>query len=249
MKLDLLGVQTDAQTFDESIQQLMAWVGHAEGHYVCTCPVYTLMQCRENPAVMQAVNAASMATADGMPIVWMQRRLGHPGAERVYGPDLMLALCDAGQARGLSHYFYGSTPPILDQLTDRLRARFPQMDIAGTHAPPFGPPPDAPDPAVVDRLNASGADVIWVGLGSPKQGLWMATYRPHLKASLLIGVGAAFEILSESRAQAPRWMQRSGLEWTFRLALEPRRLWRRYLVYNPRFVWAVMRTHWRDLLI
>jgi N-acetylglucosaminyldiphosphoundecaprenol N-acetyl-beta-D-mannosaminyltransferase len=247
VKIDVLGVQTQAQTFDDAIRQLLDWANQSEGHYVCTCPVYTIMQCRENPAVMAAVNAASMASADGMPIVWMQRRLGFERAERVYGPDVMLTLCEVSQQHDISHYFWGSTPEVLSQLEVRLRARFPNISIAGSFAPPMAPAPDSADPSVVARLNESGAKVVWVGLGSPKQDLWMATYRPHLSAPLLIGVGAAFELLAGMRPQAPRWIQRSGLEWLFRLGQEPGRLWRRYLIYNPRFVLAVLRAHRFDL--
>jgi len=246
VKIDILGVRTQAQTFTAAIHQLLEWAKSSESHYVSTCPVYTIMQCTEHPSVMDAVNGASMATADGMPVVWMQRRLGMPAAERVYGPDVMLALCEAGLADGVSHYFLGSTPTVLARLEEHLTARFPSLRIAGSFAPHFAPPPTSHDPATASQLNESGADVIWVGLGSPKQDLWMATYRPHLKAPLLIGVGAAFELISESRRQAPRWIQRNGFEWLFRLGLEPRRLWRRYLIYNPRFMMAILRARRRS---
>lgn len=240
-KAAILGVQTDAQGFDEAITTLAAWASGTTGRYVSTCPVYTLMMCREQPDVMQAVNGADMVTADGMPIVWVQQRRGHRQAERVYGPDIMDALCRRTAGTAIKHYFWGGLPGVAEQLVERLQAKNPSLHVAGTFSPPVQTVGSTPDPAVVDQLNRSGADVIWVGLGSPKQDLWMQRYRPVLHAPLLIGVGAAFDMLAGIKAQAPRWMQRSGIEWLFRLAQEPRRLGRRYLVYNPLFVWHVLR--------
>lgn len=240
-KAAILGVQTDAQGFDEAIRTLQAWAGDSTPRYVSTCPVYTLMMCREKPAVMQAVNGADMVTADGMPIVWVQRRRGHQHAERVYGPDVMEALCASTANTPIQHYFWGGLPGVADTLVERLHTKHPTLKVAGTFSPPVSAVGDKPDTAVVEKLNASGADVIWVGLGSPKQDQWMQLYRPALRAPLLIGVGAAFDMLAGVKSQAPRWMQRSGLEWVFRLAQEPRRLGRRYLVYNPLFVWHVLR--------
>jgi N-acetylglucosaminyldiphosphoundecaprenol N-acetyl-beta-D-mannosaminyltransferase len=240
-KASILGVQTDAQGFEQAIQQLQTWASDSTPRYVCTCPVYTLMMCRENPLVMQAVNGADMVTADGMPVVWVQRRRGNPQAERVYGPDVMEALFARTAGTGIKHYFWGGLPGVADTLVQRMQTRHPALKVAGVYSPPVSPVDDKPDPAVVERLNDSSADVIWVGLGSPKQDLWMMRYRPALRAPLLIGVGAAFDMLAGVKSQAPRWMQRSGLEWVFRLAQEPRRLGRRYLVYNPLFVWHVLR--------
>jgi N-acetylglucosaminyldiphosphoundecaprenol N-acetyl-beta-D-mannosaminyltransferase len=240
-KASILGVQTDAQRFDQAITQLKTWTDDSQGRYVCTCPVYTLMMCRENPAVMQAVNGADMVTADGMPVVWVQRRRGQTQAERVYGPDVMEALLAQTADTSISHYFWGGLPGVADILVQQMQAKHPALKVAGVYSPPVRPVEDKPDPAVVERLNDSGANVIWVGLGSPKQDLWMMRYRPALRAPLLIGVGAAFDMLACVKSQAPRWMQRSGLEWVFRLAQEPRRLGRRYLVYNPLFVWHVLR--------
>lgn len=240
-KLPILGVHTDAQPFEEAVATLTRWASQPAQRYVCTCPVYTLMMCRENPAVMQAVNGAAMVTADGMPVVWVQRRRGVSQAERVYGPDLMLALCQRTAGTGLQHFFWGGLPNVADTLVGRLKTQFRGLKVAGTFSPPLEAIRTKPDPAVVEQLNQSGADIIWVGLGSPKQDLWMELYRPALRAPLLIGVGAAFDMLAGVKSQAPHWMQQSGLEWLFRLAQEPRRLARRYLVYNPLFVWHVLR--------
>ena len=245
-RVDVFGVHTDALKFDQALSTLSAWALDADSRrYVCTCPVYTLMMCRERADVMAAVNRADMVTADGMPIVWMQRRLGQADAERVYGPDVMHRLCAAGDP-AIRHYFWGGLPGVTEQLTTALRAHNPTLQIAGWYSPPVAPVESVPDPEVVARLNDSGASIIWVGLGSPKQDLWMATYRPVLTAPLLIGVGAAFDMLAGVKAQAPRWMQRAGLEWLFRLLQEPGRLGKRYLIYNPRFIALVLRHLWAE---
>lgn len=238
-RVDLFGVGVDAQPFDEAVSTLIGWVRARRRAYVCTCPVYTLMMCRERPEVGGAVARADMVTADGMPIVWAQRRLGF-AAERVYGPDVMLAVCEQTAGTDIRHYFWGGLPGVPEKLAEVLTARYPGLQIAGVYSPPIAPVPDSPDTDTVARLNAAGADIVWVGLGSPKQDVWMARYRPALDAPLLIGVGAAFDLLSGVKRQAPRWMQRGGLEWLFRLAQEPGRLARRYLVYNPQFVWLVI---------
>ena len=240
-RVDILGVQTNAQTFAAATATLLGWAGDDGKRYVCTCPVYTLMMCREHPDVHRAVNSADMVTADGMPIVWLQRRIGVVNAERVYGPDVLLALCQATAGTPIRHYFWGGLPGVPERLATMLTTRFPGLNIAGAYAPPVTDIGLQPDPDAVERLNASNPQIVWVGLGSPKQDLWMAQHRPALNAPLLIGVGAAFDLLAGVKRQAPRWMQRSGLEWSYRLAQEPGRLGKRYLVYNPRFVWLVFR--------
>lgn len=243
MKVEILGIRTDAQPFQHAVDTLLAWAQGAGQHYVCPCPVYTLMLGRDMPALNVALNHADMVTADGMPVVWMQRYLGAEDAERVCGPDLVLALCEQGVPLGVKHYFWGGQPEVTAKLVENLRARFPGVQVSGYYAPPIAPLEAEALPSTVEALNSSDADIIWVGLGSPKQDLWAALYRPVLKAPLIIGVGAAFDFHAGAKKQAPRWMQRSGLEWLFRLHQEPRRLWRRYILYNLRFVWDVLRLH------
>ncbi len=240
-RVDILGIQVDAQRLDDAAAALTRWARESQGRYVCTCPVYTLMACQEDPAVHRAVSRADMVTADGMPLVWVQRLSGCRDAERVYGPDLMLAVCERTAGQGIRHFLWGGAPGVADRLAGVLKTRFPALEIAGVYSPPITDAGDEPDTAVIETLNRSQADIVWVGLGSPKQDLWMSLYRPVLTAPLLVGVGAAFDFLSGAKRQAPRWMQRNGLEWAFRLANEPQRLWRRYLWYNPRFVWQVLR--------
>lgn len=239
--IEILGINTTAQRFAEAVNTLMDWARENTPHYVCTCPVYTLMMGVEQPTVRQALNSASMVTADGMPVVWMQRKLGDPGAERVYGPDLMTALCSAGVGCGLRHFFFGGTAGVANQVAEHVQHRFPGLVVAGTYAPPYAPVGNSPNQEFVTMLNESRAHVIWVGLGSPKQDIWMMRYRPVLDAPLLIGVGAAFDFVAGTKRQAPSWMRRSGFEWVFRLTQEPRRLWKRYLIYNFRFLWQIWR--------
>lgn len=237
---NIWGIPTTAQHFDDAITQLQVWSNDGQ-HYVCTCPVYTLMRGVEDDAIGAALRGAAMIAADGMPVVWLQRRRCHPAAERVYGPDVMLALCAATANTATTHLFYGGMPGVPQALAAKLQTRYPGLNVAGAIAPPTIEIGTTPDTQVIAKLNATEANVIWVGLGSPKQDLWMRLYRPHLDAPLLIGVGAAFDFLAGTKQQAPRYLQRAGLEWLYRLASEPRRLWRRYLVYNTRFVLRVLR--------
>jgi N-acetylglucosaminyldiphosphoundecaprenol N-acetyl-beta-D-mannosaminyltransferase len=194
------------------------------------------MQGYERADVRAALNSADWVTPDGMPVVWALRALGARHVGRVYGPDLMLALGGLSARRGYRQYYLGGAPGVADELAREMQRRFPRLQVAGTFCPPYRDL--APDEAraMIEHINASGAHVVWVGLGSPKQDLWMARYRPHLEPPLLVGVGAAFDFFTGRQRQAPRWMQRSGLEWVFRLASEPRRLWRRYIIYNPLFL-------------
>jgi N-acetylglucosaminyldiphosphoundecaprenol N-acetyl-beta-D-mannosaminyltransferase len=206
--------------------------------------VNLVMSAREQPQTMAAVQAATLAVPDGMPLVWALRALGHSGATRIYGPDLMAAFC-ARAARGqIPVYLYGGrTHDALALLESRLRERFPGLPIAGGYSPPFRALTDEEEQQVIAAIDASGAAVVWVGTGQPKQELWMARMRPRLAAPLLVGVGAAFDFHAGLVPQAPGWMQRNGLEWSYRLAREPRRLWRRYARYNPLFLAAFARQY------
>ncbi len=188
----------------------------------------------------RAVNGAGLATPDGMPLVWLGKWKSQAQVSRVYGPDLMLALCQLSIEGGYSHYFYGGGAGVPELLAEKLQARFPKLKIAGGHSPPFRPLSAAEDAQIVKQINQAGPDIVWVGLGTPKQDLWMAAHRAQLTAPVLIGVGAAFDFHTGKIPQAPRWMQQAGLEWLFRLWQEPRRLWYRYLVYNPLFILLVL---------
>jgi N-acetylglucosaminyldiphosphoundecaprenol N-acetyl-beta-D-mannosaminyltransferase len=175
-----------------------------------------------------------------MPLVWLSRLQGFHHVERVYGPDLMLALCERLAAKGYRHFFYGGAEGVPEQLASVLQKRFPGLQVAGTFSPPFRSLTADEDDRIVQMINAAAPDIVWVGLSTPKQERWMAGHRERLTAPVLIGVGAAFDFLTGRKPQAPRWMQRAGLEWLFRLLTEPRRLWRRYLINNPLFVALVV---------
>jgi N-acetylglucosaminyldiphosphoundecaprenol N-acetyl-beta-D-mannosaminyltransferase len=211
---------------------------------VTAAAVNLVMSAHEDPAARAAVLGATLAVPDGQPLVWALRALGHARATRVYGPDLMLRFCARAAGSGIGIYLYGGrTPQALALLERRLLERFPGLQIAGGFSPPFRALTTEEEERVVTDINSSGAAVVWVGTGQPKQEKWMLQMRPRLSAPLLVGVGAAFDFHAGLVPQAPSWMQRSGLEWVYRLAREPRRLWRRYARYNPRFLAGFVRQY------
>ncbi len=238
-RVDVLGVGVSALDVPTALAVIDGWVGRGEHQYVCVSGVHGMMESLRDPTLRAVHNAAGLVTPDGMPLVWLSRLAGHGQVTRVYGPDLMLAYCEYGIARGRRHYFYGGNDGVPELLAERLRARFPGLQVVGTYSPPFRSLTPEEDAEVVRRINDTAPDVVWVGLSTPKQERWMATHRAALRAPVLVGVGAAFDFNAGLKRQAPRWMQRAGLEWAFRLATEPRRLGRRYLVNNPLFVWHV----------
>jgi len=233
---NLLGVRVSAFDLAPATAEMAQAISEGRRVYASTCPVYTLMMGHENPKVGQALNGAEWVTPDGMPVVWALRWLGAHRVGRVYGPDLMLALTEISAARGYRQYYFGGQPGVADALAGVMQARFAGLRVAGTCSPPFKQLAEVERHDLLAHINAAEPHIVWVGLGSPKQDLWMADNRPFLTAPLLVGVGAAFDFLTGRQPQAPRWMQRSGLEWLFRLMSDPRRLGRRYLVYNPKFV-------------
>ncbi|HVC44311.1 MAG TPA: WecB/TagA/CpsF family glycosyltransferase [Candidatus Binataceae bacterium] len=239
-RANILGVPIDAIDLPAAVNSIDGWITRRERHYVCVCNVHTVMECQGNEAIRQVYHQAGMVTPDGMPLVWVSRLMGFGGVGRVYGPDLTLETFARSLERGWSHFFYGGAPGVAEKLVARMTARFPGLKIAGIISPPFRPLTPQEDDADVRRINDSGADIVWVGIGAPRQEQWMASHRARLNAPVLIGIGAAFDFLSDTKRQAPRWMMRSGLEWLFRFACEPRRLWRRYLVYNSMFVWMML---------
>lgn len=199
--------------------------------------VNLVMSAHDDPRTRAAVLEATLAVPDGVPLVWALRLLGHARATRVYGPELMARFCARAARSGVPIYLYGGrSERALAQLEARLRARFQGLRIAGGFSPPFRELSEAERAQVAQRIDASGAQVVWVGTGQPKQELWMSEMRARLRAPLLVGVGAAFDFHAGIVRQAPGWMQRNGLEWVYRLSREPRRLWRRYASQNPRFV-------------
>jgi N-acetylglucosaminyldiphosphoundecaprenol N-acetyl-beta-D-mannosaminyltransferase len=237
---NILGVPISAVDMDGAVNTIADWIKRKRRHYVCVCNVHTVMECQKDEATREVYREAGMVTPDGMPLVWVSRLMGKPDVRRVYGPDLMLEVFEKSVKEGWRHFFYGGAPGVADDLAAKMRDRFPGLQIAETICPPFRALTAAEEVDVVNRINQSGADIVWVGIGAPRQELWMAKHRRALDPSVLVGVGAAFDFLSGVKPQAPRWMMNSGLEWLFRLGSEPKRLWRRYVVYNPLFVWQVI---------
>lgn len=233
---DILGVSISALTMDDAVQTIESWIEKRQHEYICICTVNTVMECQNDPGFMDVVNGAGMRTTDGMPLVWLSRRAGHKDVTRVYGPDLMLELCARSATTGHRHFFYGGGLGVVEELTGNLSEKFPGLNIVGQITPPMLKVGELESQETIDRINASGADIVWVGLNTPKQDWWVANHRALLNAPVLIAVGAAFDFHSGRVRQAPRWMQRNGLEWLFRLSQDPKRLWRRYLVLNSRFV-------------
>lgn len=234
-RYNVLGVGVSALTFAQARDLVVGTAGQVGLGYVCLCTAYGLDQARRDERYRTLFNASWLTTPDGMPVVW----LGPRGVERVYGPDLMLAVCDAGRARGLRHFFYGGHPGVPERLAERLGARFPGLAVVGTYAPPFRELSAEELQALRRQVEQARPDILWVGTGTPRQEEFMAGPGSTLRTALLIGVGAAFDFHSGRIRQAPRWMQRSGLEWLFRLCMEPGRLSGRYLVTNTRFVLRV----------
>lgn len=231
----VLGMRVDATGYAECAETVLAMGAARAGGMVCVATVHMVMEGFDAPAYRRLVNSAERVTPDGMPLVWALRRQGVPGASRVYGPDLTTEICARAEARGVPVGFYGGTPEVLGALRARLLERFPRLEIPFAFAPSFGPLAPDEDARITEAIEASGAHAVFVGLGCPKQERWMAAHRERLSCAL-VGVGAAFDFLAGAKPQAPGWMQRRGLEWLFRLVHEPRRLARRYLVGNSRFL-------------
>jgi N-acetylglucosaminyldiphosphoundecaprenol N-acetyl-beta-D-mannosaminyltransferase len=238
----VLGVKIGLTDYEGTLDWVDAMVASERRGYVCACNVHTVMASREDPELRAALHGASVNVPDGQPLVWAINALGHSLTRRVYGPDLMERACARAAASGQRFYLYGGrNQGALVQLALNLRQRYPGLKIVGGYSPPHRPLTEEERGAITAEINQTCPDVVWVGIGVPKQEKWMADMRSGLEAPVLVGVGAAFDFLAGLIPQAPDWVQESGLEWAYRLAKEPRRLWRRYMRYNPRFVGAFAR--------
>ncbi len=238
------GMRVDAGTYASSTEKIIAWAQQGRPSYVCAANVHMLMETRDSADYRRVVNGADLVTSDGMPLVWLLRRRGFADARRVYGPDLMLAVCESAAREGIPIGLFGGTPEVLAELTHRLAERLPGLQIACAISPPFGQFSPEQNREYARTIRSSGARIVFVGLGCPKQERWMAECSP-LMSAVLLGVGAAFNFHAGKVRQSPAWMQRAGLEWAFRFAMEPQRLWRRYVWHNPRFIWALALEEWR----
>lgn len=236
----VLGVPIDAVSITDAAERILCWARARESRYVTICNVHVVVTANEDPDYREVIAGSDMATPDGAPVAWVLRKCGFSTQRRVCGPDLMWLLCERCAELGLAVYAYGSTEDTLRKLKERLGEVFPALRIAGSESPPFRQLSDAEVAAAVERINMSGAGIVFVGLGCPKQERWMAAHRGRINA-VMIGVGAAFDFHAGTIQRAPLWMQRNGLEWLYRLCSEPRRLWKRYLTTNSLFLLGVAR--------
>jgi N-acetylglucosaminyldiphosphoundecaprenol N-acetyl-beta-D-mannosaminyltransferase len=239
-QINVLGVGISALNMDLASRFLLDAVRQKRKGYICITNVHAVMEGYDDPAVKAALNGAMLCTPDGMPMVWLGRWAGKKEMRRVYGPDLMLRLCEDSCKESFRHFFYGGANGAAEELAAKLKQRFPALVVARTYEPPFRPLNEAEEREVIDKVRATRPDFLWVGLSTPKQDKFMAAYSSKLDATVMLGVGAAFDFHSGRIRQAPAWLQRLGMEWFFRLCMEPRRLWKRYLKHNPRFVYHVL---------
>lgn len=232
----MLGVGISVLNLQTAVEALIKAVGHRRKGYVCVSNVHVLVEAQYDRGYKRVLNRAFLVTPDGMPLVWAGRLAGHREMARVYGPDLMLAVFDATRTTGQTHFLYGGRPGVADELKQRLEDRFPGARIVGTGCPPFRPLNTQEEQDLIRQVEAARPDFFWTSISTPKQDLFNATFLPRLDTVLMIGVGAAFDFHTGRVAQAPRWVQRAGFEWFYRLCREPRRLWKRYLTVNPVFL-------------
>jgi N-acetylglucosaminyldiphosphoundecaprenol N-acetyl-beta-D-mannosaminyltransferase len=231
----ILGMRVDGTSYPDAAHRIVSWAKDGRSRYVCVAAVNNAMEAHDDARFLQVMNEADLVTPDGMPLVWGLRKLGIPTASRVYGPDLMPWVLGVAEAERIPVGFFGGTPEVLHSLLAAVAGRWPRLQVAYASSPPFRELSPAEDQSITQTISASGARILFVGLGCPKQEKWMASHRGHLPV-VMVGVGAAFDFLAGAKKQAPRILRAAGLEWAFRLVMEPRRLWKRYLRHNPRFV-------------
>jgi N-acetylglucosaminyldiphosphoundecaprenol N-acetyl-beta-D-mannosaminyltransferase len=236
----ILTMQVDVTSYPDATQKVVNWAREGRSRMVCAANVHMVMETHDDPAFGRIVNGADLVTPDGVPLVWALRLMGVEEATRVYGPDLTLHVCEAAAQQGIPIGLYGGTPESLDEFESFLTKRFAGTRVGCKIAPPFRPPTPEEDSLYIREINASGVRILFVGIGCPKQEKWMADHKDTINA-VMLGVGAAFDFHTGRVRQAPRLIQRLGLEWAFRLAMEPGRLWKRYLKHNPRFVVLFLR--------
>lgn len=238
-RFNVLGVSVSGMTMGDAVTAILDAVARRHKGYVCVTGVHGVTEAQNDDAFRVILNASFLTTTDGMPLVWLGKHFVGRHVERVYGPDLMAAVFEATRSGAVRHFLYGGAPGVVETLQHRLEERFPGVSVVGSYTPPFRPLDTNERHAFVQRIRELRPDIIWVGLSTPKQERFMAEYLPALDTAVMVGVGAAFDFHAGRVRQAPRWVQRSGFEWLYRLCAEPRRLARRYLVNNPLFVWRI----------
>lgn len=237
--MKVIGTRLDSVSYATASDRILQWTKVSDSHYVCIANVHMLMEAHDSPKFRDIVNNADLITPDGIPLVWMMRAKGQRAQTRVYGPTLMLHVLEAAVRENLAVGFYGSKPEVLNMLVKRMQAKYQGLKVSFLCSPPFRELSQSEDNEIIQKINDSGVQIMFVGLGCPKQEKWMAVHRGKIQA-VMIGVGAAFDFHAGVKAQAPLWMQKVGLEWLFRFVTEPRRLWRRYLYHNPRFIFLAV---------
>jgi len=238
--VNILGVGVSAINLDSALARIAEALDRRQPGYICVTGVHGVSEAQSDERFRQILNHAFLCTPDGMPLVWVGRWQGHREMNRVYGPDLMLVVLELSERKGYRHFFYGGANGAAKALEERMRKRFPKLQIAGTYEPPFRPLNAEEEADLERRVREARPDMMWIGLSTPKQEKFMAEHLGRLEVTLMAGVGAAFDFHAGRLRQAPRWMQRSGLEWLFRLGCEPRRLWKRYFKNNPLFVLRIL---------
>ena len=238
----VLGVRVAAVQIADVIAHMKEWIREKKGcHSIAPTGMHGIVEAQADPGFREILNSTDLVVPDGMPLVWLGRGLGYDLPRRAYAPDLVLTFYEETQAQGYRHFFYGGETGIPERMAESLQRRFPGLQIVGTYSPPFRPLSKKEDDEIVTMISRAAPDVLWVGLGAPKQERWMHEHKKRLNVPVMVSIGAAFDWLSGSKKQAPRWMREHGFEWLFRLCQEPRRLWRRYLIYGTQFVaWIVL---------
>lgn len=239
--IDMLGVAVADTDIPKTIEFVQQTIQNRSKSYVCFAPVSTLVECQRDSRYQSIINQSGLTVPDGIPLVWLGRMKGSRTIHRTCGPDFMQEFCRTGQPAGYRHFFFGGTEEMVGKLIANLKKNCPTLQVAGQYTPGLRNIDDIEDPQIIDRINASRADVLWVGLGSPKQDIWMANHLGLLNVPVLLGVGAAFDFLSGHKKRAPKWMRRCGLEWLYRVCSEPRRLWKRYLFGNSKFIYYLIK--------
>lgn len=238
----LLGVKIAAVQFPQILAQFQTWINmRNKCHSIIVANTHVLMENRVNKGLHEAIKQSSLVIPDGMPLVVLGRMRGFSLPQRTYGPDLLIAALAASNEKGWRHFFYGSTPQILTNIQMKIQEQWPGVEIAGMYSPPFRKLSDQEDQAVIAQINMAQPDILWVGLGCPKQECWIVEHQQQLDVPVTLGVGQAFDILAGAKKWAPGWMRSHGLEWLFRFVQEPDRLWKRYLIYGPQFVYLATR--------
>jgi len=234
----VLGVHVDAVQIPQVVEQLERWIQNRnDGRFISVANIHVVMEAQEDASFKKQINSAALCVPDGMPLIWCGRLRGHGLRRRVYGPELMITFCRETASKGYRHFLYGGAPEVTNQLVKQLQRSCPGIQIAGFDSPPFRPLTREEDEEAIRRINDARPDVLWVGLGCPKQERWIHDHRERLAVPAIIAIGQAFDLLSGKKRRAPAWMSENGLEWLFRLLQDPRRLWRRYLVYNTKFLY------------